>query len=291
MNIALHGKNLSKKKLLILEKIIENIKHNDINVFTSNELKENLTKKNSILRKIKSYNPNKLKKCKYILSFGGDGTLLDTVTHIYNLSIPILGINIGKLGFLSTFDIKQIDKTIKMIKKDKLNIDKRSLITVNSNKKNIFSPYNFALNEFTVVKKDSSSMLTIKCFVNNELLNTYWADGLIIASPTGSTGYSLSCGGPIVSPDTESFIITPISPHNLSVRSLIVSNKSKIKLIIESNEYNFLTSLDSRSYTCKSGTEITIMNSKFKVSLAKVRDYSFFNTLRGKLNWGYDLRN
>tara|TARA_Y100000741_G_scaffold24401_1_gene17644 strand:- start:1110 stop:1646 length:537 start_codon:yes stop_codon:yes gene_type:complete len=178
-----------------------------------------------------------------------------------------------------------------MIKKNKLNIDKRSLITVNSNKKNIFSPYNFALNEFTVVKKDSSSMLTIKCFVNNELLNTYWADGLIIASPTGSTGYSLSCGGPIVSPDTESFIITPISPHNLSVRSLIVSNKSKIKLIIESNEYNFLTSLDSRSYTCKSGTEITIMNSKFKVSLAKVRDYSFFNTLRGKLNWGYDLRN
>jgi len=291
MNIALHGKNLSKKKLLILEKIIENIKHNDINVFTSNELKENLTKKNSILREIKSYNPNKLKKCKYILSFGGDGTLLDTVTHIYNLSIPILGINIGKLGFLSTFDIKQIDKTIKMIKKNKLNIDKRSLITVNSNKKNIFSPYNFALNEFTVVKKDSSSMLTIKCFVNNELLNTYWADGLIIASPTGSTGYSLSCGGPIVSPDTESFIITPISPHNLSVRSLIVSNKSKIKLIIESNEYNFLTSLDSRSYTCKSGTEITIMNSKFKVSLAKVRDYSFFNTLRGKLNWGYDLRN
>tara|TARA_Y100000746_G_scaffold7685_1_gene6920 strand:- start:1165 stop:2040 length:876 start_codon:yes stop_codon:yes gene_type:complete len=291
MNIALHGKNLSKKKLLILEKIIENIKNNDINVFTSNELKENLTKKNSILRKIKSYNPNKLKKCKYILSFGGDGTLLDTVTHIYNLSIPILGINIGKLGFLSTFDIKQIDKTIKMIKKNKLNIDKRSLITVNSNKKNIFSPYNFALNEFTVVKKDSSSMLTIKCFVNNELLNTYWADGLIIASPTGSTGYSLSCGGPIVSPDTESFIITPISPHNLSVRSLIVSNKSKIKLIIESNEYNFLTSLDSRSYTCKSGTEITIMNSKFKVSLAKVRDYSFFNTLRGKLNWGYDLRN
>ena len=291
MNIALHGKNLSKKKLLILEKIIENIKHNDINVFTSNELKENLTKKNSILRKIKSYNPNKLKKCKYILSFGGDGTLLDTVTHIYNLSIPILGINIGKLGFLSTFDIKQIDKTIKMIKKNKLNIDKRSLITVKSNKKNIFSPYNFALNEFTVVKKDSSSMLTIKCFVNNELLNTYWADGLIIASPTGSTGYSLSCGGPIVSPDTESFIITPISPHNLSVRSLIVSNKSKIKLIIESNEYNFLTSLDSRSYTCKSGTEITIMNSKFKVSLAKVRDYSFFNTLRGKLNWGYDLRN
>ena len=291
MNIALHGKNLSKKKLLILEKLIENIKYNDINVFTSNELKENLTKKNSILRKIKSYNPNKLKKCKYILSFGGDGTLLDTVTHIYNLSIPILGINIGKLGFLSTFDIKQIDKTIKMIKKNKLNIDKRSLITVNSNKKNIFSPYNFALNEFTVVKKDSSSMLTIKCFVNNELLNTYWADGLIIASPTGSTGYSLSCGGPIVSPDTESFIITPISPHNLSVRSLIVSNKSKIKLIIESNEYNFLTSLDSRSYTCKSGTEITIMNSKFKVSLAKVRDYSFFNTLRGKLNWGYDLRN
>ncbi len=291
MNIALHGKNLSKKKLLVLEKIIENIKHNDINVFTSNELKENLTKKNSILRKIKSYNPNKLKKCKYILSFGGDGTLLDTVTHIYNLSIPILGINIGKLGFLSTFDIKQIDKTIKMIKKNKLNIDERSLITVASNKKNIFSPYNFALNEFTVVKKDSSSMLTIKCFVNNELLNTYWADGLIIASPTGSTGYSLSCGGPIVSPDTESFIITPISPHNLSVRSLIVSNKSKIKLIIESNEYNFLTSLDSRSYTCKSGTEITIMNSKFKVSLAKVRDYSFFNTLRGKLNWGYDLRN
>ncbi len=291
MNIALHGKNLSKKKLLILEKIIENIKYNDINVFTSNELKENLTKKNSILRKIKSYNPNKLKKCKYILSFGGDGTLLDTVTHIYNLSIPILGINIGKLGFLSTFDIKQIDKTIKMIKKNKLNIDERSLITVTSNKKNIFSPYNFALNEFTVVKKDSSSMLTIKCFVNNELLNTYWADGLIIASPTGSTGYSLSCGGPIVSPDTESFIITPISPHNLSVRSLIVSNKSKIKLIIESNEYNFLTSLDSRSYTCKSGTEITIMNSKFKVSLAKVRDYSFFNTLRGKLNWGYDLRN
>ena len=291
MNIALHGKNLNKKKLLVLEAIIENIRSNEINIYTSKELKQNLTNKKSNLKKIKTYNFKILRECKYIFSFGGDGTLLDTVTHIYNLSIPILGINIGKLGFLSTFDIKQIDKTIKMIKKNQLNIDKRSLITANSNKKNIFAPHNFALNELTVVKKDSSSMLTIKCFVNNELLNTYWADGLIIASPTGSTGYSLSCGGPIVSPDNESFIITPISPHNLSVRSLIVSNKSKIKLEIESNGYNFLTSLDSRSYTCKSGTEITIMNSEFKVSLAKVRDYSFFNTLRGKLNWGYDLRN
>ena len=265
MNIALHGKNLNKKKLLVLEAIIENIRSNEINIYTSKELKQNLTNKKSNLKKIKTYNFKILRECKYIF--------------------------IGKLGYLSTLDIKQIDKTIKMIKKNQLNIDKRSLITANSNKKNIFAPYNFALNELTVVKKDSSSMLTIKCFVNKELLNTYWADGLIIASPTGSTGYSLSCGGPIVSPDNESFIITPISPHNLSVRSLIVSNKSKIKLEIESNGYNFLTSLDSRSYTCKSGTEITIMNSEFKVSLAKVRDYSFFNTLRGKLNWGYDLRN
>ena len=152
-------------------------------------------------------------------------------------------------------------------------------------------PSEAALNEFSIIKKDSSSMLTIYCFANDVLLNTYWSDGLIISTPTGSTGYSLSCGGPIVSPNTKGFIITPISPHNLSLRPLIVSNNSKIKLIVESKGYNFLTSLDSRSYTCKNGTEINIISADFKVSLTKMKGYSFFNTLRNKLNWGYDLRN
>ncbi len=290
MNIAIHGKNLNKEKRLILEKIIDNIQSYDITVFISKELKNNLIKRKSRFKNIDVYSPTKLKLCKCIFSYGGDGTLLETVTHIYNLSIPILGINIGKLGFLSTFSINDMDKAITMLKNNKLNIDKRALITV-ATKPNMYLPYNFALNEFTIVKKDSSSMLTIHCFVNNELLNTYWADGLIIATPTGSTGYSLSCGGPIVSPENKSFIITPISPHNLSLRPLIVSNNSKIKLIVESKGYNFLTSLDSRSYTCKNGTEINIISAKFKVSLTKMKGYSFFNTLRNKLNWGYDLRN
>ena len=207
MNISIHGKNLNKEKCLILEKIIDNIKLQNINVQISRELYENFLKKNLRQKKISFYSSQKeLKSCDYIFSYGGDGTLLDTITHIGDLPIPILGINIGKLGFLSTISIDEINNTIEILKKNKLKIEKRSLVSV-SMKPNIYLPHNYALNEFSIIKKDSSSMLTIYCFANDVLLNTYWSDGLIISTPTGSTGYSLSCGGPIVSPNTKGFII------------------------------------------------------------------------------------
>ena len=284
MKIGIHGINLNDKKKKILSNLIKVINKNKIDILYSKKLSKNLGKK-----KIKTYNKTNIKELDFIISFGGDGTLLETVTHIENTGKHILGINIGKLGFLSTDVYNKFEILLHDIMQKKFSTDRRSLVNLSTTSKKIKK--NYALNEISIIKKDSSSMIKIHCQINDQFLCTYWADGLIIATPTGSTGYSLSCGGPILTPDTNNLIITPISPHNLGLRSLVVSDKSIIKLIVESQGIDFLVSMDSRSFTFRNEKELIITKSNFTINLIQPNNFDFFDTLRNKLNWGYDFRN
>lgn len=226
----------------------------------------------------------------YFLSIGGDGTLLSTVTYIGDLEIPILGINTGRLGFLVTSTTQEIENTINQLIKGNFQIEGRSLINLKSST-DYFKKLNFALNEVAILKQDSSSMITIKVSINNEYLNSYWADGLVISTPTGSTGYSLSCGGPIVQPGTKNFIISPVCPHNLNVRPMIVNDDSELTIEVESRNPNFLLVLDSRSKVVTNPLQVVLKKERFTAQIIKLKSYNYFDTLRDKLFWGSDARN
>ena len=282
--VGINGINITGEKRKILKSLISLLENKNINVLLSSQLAKSFPNDN-----FKTYSLNSISKIDFIISFGGDGTLLNTVTHIGNKQVKILGVNVGKLGFLS-FDVFDVfDKLIDDIINNKYTLEKRSLVSLKHNGEKINE--NFALNEISVIKKDSSSMIKIHCFIDNKFICTYWSDGLIISTPTGSTGYSLSCGGPILTPDTNNLIITPISPHNLGLRSIIISDSSKIKLQIENQKFNFLVSMDSRSYTFEGEQTFIIEKSKFEINLIHPNNFDFFETLRKKLNWGLDLRN
>ncbi|MEP7264644.1 MAG: NAD kinase [Bacteroidota bacterium] len=226
----------------------------------------------------------------FLFSIGGDGTILDTLTLVQNSEMPVLGINIGRLGFLSSISKEQITVAIEHIVRGQYSLDKRSLLRLESNKL-LFGEVNYALNELTIHKKDSSSMIIINTYLNGEYLNSYWADGLIISTPTGSTGYSLSCGGPIIVPHSENFVLTPIAPHNLNVRPIVVSDKHVISLEVEGRSQYFLASLDSRSVTIDSSIQLAVRKEDFTMNLVRIDNDNFLGTLRTKLKWGLDSRN
>ena len=284
MNIGINGINIKGDKKKTLIRLVEILERKKFKIFYSDTLNKSFSKTT-----YPNINKKNISIIDYVISFGGDGTLLNTVSLIGKSETKILGVNIGKLGFLS-YDVSEVfEQIIEEIIRSNYTLEKRSLVSI-SNKKDIIKN-NFALNEISVIKKDSSSMIKIHCYINNKFICTYWSDGLIISTPTGSTGYSLSCGGPILTPDTKNLIITPISPHNLSLRSIIISDDSKIKLKIENQGYNFLVSMDSRSYTFKGEQELIIKRAPFKANLIHPNNFDFFATLRKKLNWGFDLRN
>ena len=284
MNIGINGINIKGDKKKTLIRLVEILKRKKFKIFFSETLNKSFSKMT-----YKNINQKNISIIDYIISFGGDGTLLNTVSLIGKSETKILGVNVGKLGFLS-YDVSEVfEQIIEEIISSNYILEKRSLVSI-SNKKEIIKK-SFALNEISVIKKDSSSMIKIHCYINNKFICTYWSDGLIISTPTGSTGYSLSCGGPILAPDTKNLIITPISPHNLSLRSIIIADDSKIKLKIENQGYNFLVSMDSRSYTFKGEQELIIKRAPFKANLIHPNNFDFFATLRKKLNWGFDLRN
>ena len=284
MIVGINGINIRSERKKILNSLIDLLIQKGFKIFISKELSKSFSNSEH-----KVYNDRTILNMDFIISFGGDGTLLNTVTNVGRKGIKILGVNVGKLGFLS-FDVYDVfEKLIHDIQEDNYTLEKRTLVSIKNKNKNIQN--NFALNEISVIKKDSSSMIKIHCFIDNKFICTYWSDGLIISTPTGSTGYSLSCGGPILTPDSKNLLITPISPHNLSLRSIIISEKSKIKLEIEKQKYNFLVSMDSRSYTFKGDQKFIIEKSNFNINLIHPNNFDFFKTLRKKLNWGLDLRN
>ena len=284
MIVGINGINIKGDKRKTLKTLINLLNNKGINTLLSEQLLKSFPNDN-----YKRYKVSDLSKIDFIISFGGDGTLLNTVTHVGNTKVKILGVNVGKLGFLS-FDVYDVfEKLIDDIINHNYTLEKRSLVSLEHKGTTINE--NFALNEISVIKKDSSSMIKIHCYIDDKFICTYWSDGLIISTPTGSTGYSLSCGGPILTPDTNNLVITPISPHNLGLRSIIISDSSKIKLKIEDQKYNFLVSMDSRSYTFKGDQSFIIKKSNFTINLIHPNNFDFFETLRKKLNWGFDLRN
>jgi NAD+ kinase len=225
-----------------------------------------------------------------IISLGGDGTLLDTVTLVRDSGIPVLGINYGRLGFLANIGKEELSVAIESLAERKYVLDKRTLIHLDANIP-IFGDSPYALNEFTLHKKDSSPMIKIHTYLNGEFLNTYWADGLIVATPTGSTGYSLSCNGPVVFPDNNSFVITPISPHNLNIRPIIVPDNTIISFEIEGRTDGFITTLDARRATVPKEVQLAVKKESFGINLVRLNENNFLQTLRNKLSWGLDKRN
>ncbi|NCO63859.1 MAG: NAD kinase [Flavobacteriales bacterium] len=227
-----------------------------------------------------------------LISIGGDGTILRAITFVKDLGIPIIGINTGRLGFLATIQVNDIERAIQNIIDGKYRLSERSLLTIETSCKNEdISSLNFALNEIAVSRKNTTSMITVETHLNGEYLTSYWSDGLIVSTPTGSTGYSLSCGGPVITPDTNSFVITPIAPHNLSARPLIITDTTEIQLKVTGREESHLVSLDSRIATLENGTIITIKKAPFKIKMIDLLNESFLTTLRKKLLWGEDKRN
>lgn len=226
----------------------------------------------------------------YLISLGGDGTILDTVTLVEDSEIPVLGVNVGRLGFLADTQVEQLSRALEALHSGHFVLEKRSLLKLESDN-GLFGKHNYALNELTLHKRDTSNMMIVHAFLNGEFLNSYWADGLIMATPTGSTGYSLSCGGPIIVPQSESFLLAPIAPHNLNVRPILVPDNSVVSFEIEGRSPFYLASLDSRSISIDSKIQLAARKEDFKFNMVKLHGQNFLDTLRRKLMWGSDIRN
>ncbi|XOV92329.1 MAG: NAD kinase [Bacteroidota bacterium] len=287
--VAIHGHLIVENSIDAVNTFIDRLKREKKEIFVSQILKD----KNQSLSfdSFPTYTPRKdMQSFEFIASLGGDGTLLETITHVGSSELPIMGINTGRLGFLATISKDNLNDTLDLYFRDEYDFDERTLLKFDTDD-DLFEGKNFALNEFSIIRKDTSSMIVIECYLDGEYLNTYWADGLMVSTPTGSTGYSLSCGGPIIMPHTKNFIITPVSPHNLNVRPLIISEESKLTFKIKSKNQSFLVSLDSRSESIDHSRTLSVSKADFTARLIRIKGISFLDTLRTKLTWGLDKRN
>lgn len=232
------------------------------------------------------------KNTKVLISIGGDGTILRAATFVRDSEIPILGINVGRLGFLASIPKERVKEHLDRVLKGEFTLSKRTVLGLKTSVEiPALKQIDFALNEISINRKDTTSMITIDTYLNDEYLNSYWADGLIISTPTGSTGYSLSCGGAVLFPDAKGLIITPIAPHNLNVRPIVIAEDTQIKLRVSGREQHYLVSLDSRILTMSNDTELIIEKKPFDINMVSFEEKSFIQTLRNKLLWGEDKRN
>lgn len=292
MLVAIYNRTFEEKNIPQLQHILQKIHDHQIQMVFFKDFYERF-QSHFTFSATPIYFSNKYdlsRETDMMISLGGDGTLLDTITYVGSSNIPVIGINLGRLGFLAAIPENELDSAILSLVRGSYSIDKRSLIHLDSSVP-LFDGSPFALNEFTLHRKDSSSMIKIHTYLNGEFLNTYWADGLIVATPTGSTGYSLSCGGPVVFPQTSSFVITPVAPHNLNTRSILVPDDSVISFEVEGRAEHFLCTLDSRTEAITSGTQLAVKREKFTIGLIRPDEHNFLNTIRQKLYWGIDKRN
>ncbi|WP_442267560.1 NAD kinase [Tenacibaculum sp. ZS6-P6] len=292
--VAIYAQSYSLNAEQEVKTLIKCLEKNNIVVFIEEEY-YNLLVENNILNKkypVFSHFNDLSDSFDMLFTVGGDGTILRAVTYIRSLNIPILGINTGRLGFLATVQKKEIKEAVASIMEGKYTLQERSLLEIKTTPETAtFSELNFALNEVTIARRNTTSMIGIKTYLNEEYLTNYWADGLIISTPTGSTGYSLSCGGPVISPNSSSLVITPIAPHNLNARPIIIPEKTNIQLEISAREKDFLISLDSRITTVPQETIVQIQKAPFTVKTILLENQSYLKTLRQKLLWGEDTRN
>jgi NAD+ kinase len=291
MKIAIHGRAFNEVAKPYIQSMFDELKSRNAELQISSTYAQVLHEAG-----INTYSENTFSSAvdyqtaDFALSLGGDGTLLDSLTFIGEKETPILGINTGRLGFLATVSPENLIVELALLFQGKYEIEKRTLVSIDSNI-DIFNGINFGLNELGIMKTDTSSMIVIKSYLNDQFLNSYWADGLIVSTPTGSTGYNISVGGPVVMPGADIFVISPMSPHNLNVRPLVVSDNSVLRFEVESRSKSYLVSLDSRSKVVDDNTIITLKKEKFQACLLKLRGNDFLDTLRSKLNWGLDVRN
>lgn len=293
MVIAIYGRIFKKELQSPIQNLFDYLTQQEIPFYVEESYLIQCKQANVRIKENGSFdNHDSLKKLNvdFVISIGGDGTILDTLTYIKELEIPVLGINSGRLGFLAGVSLSNATKAIENLQKGHYQTDIRSLIELESNE-NLFEGVRYALNDFVILKKDTSSMIIIHTFINGEFLNSYWSDGLIVSTPTGSTGYSLSCGGPIVYPTSSSFAITPVAPHNLNVRPIIVSDDNILSFEIEGRASSYLISLDSRSESVTNKVQLAIKKADFKFLLVRFNDENYLKTLRSKLMWGVDNRN
>ncbi|EAS20469.1 inorganic polyphosphate/ATP-NAD kinase ppnK [Flavobacteria bacterium BBFL7] len=288
--IAIYGQYLQEDSLATIASVLTQLQLRDCDVYIEqdyvklidNQINLNATKTFASLDT--SYD--------LMISIGGDGTILRAVSYIGKLNIPVMGINTGRLGFLATLQSEELELAFDLLFSKKYRLSKRSLITATSkHPENHLAPDNFALNEVTVSRQNTTSMIQIETHLNGELLTSYWADGLIVSTPTGSTGYSLSCGGPVITPDAKALVITPIAPHNLNARPLVIPDDTIITVKVMGRENEFLASLDNRIASYPDETEITLKKADFTIDLIELDHVSFIKTIRHKLLWGEDKRN
>jgi NAD+ kinase len=292
MKITIYGKTFNKEFNPYISELFEKLSQHNVEVLVFQAFLDFIKKQTGIdTRNVGVFkNHNDIKKdVDYMISIGGDGTFLETIPFVRSFNIPIVGLNSGKLGFLANIASGEISSALDAIFNNDYEIESRALIKLDSDK-NIFGDLNFALNEITIQKK-SSSMITIDTYLDDEFLNTYWTDGLIISTPTGSTAYSLSVGGPIVIPGSGNFILAPIASHNLTVRPIVIPDNKIIKLKVHSRNEKFLITADNRTSLIDSSLKLTLYKADFKLKMLKLPNNSFYTTLRNKLMWGMDKRN
>ncbi len=292
MNVAIYGRKVNKQDVADYENLLKIIKDFGWKAILEKDLKKELEKKSKVGAHCDTFSSYKDLKSgiDFAFSIGGDGTFIKTVSYIRDSGVPILGINTGRLGFLANISRDQIHSTIEMIDQKKYVFQKRSLLRVET-EDHLYGDDNIALNEVTLHKKDTASMITVHASLDGNYLNSYWADGLIVSTPTGSTAYSLSCGGPIITPGCQVHILTPIAPHNLNVRPVVVPDHMPIKLKIEGRERKYLISLDANSKNISQGSELIIKKAEFMINVMKFEDNNFLDTIRNKMLWGIDKRN
>jgi NAD+ kinase len=294
MKIAIYGQYYQNSTEPIIKDIFTFFNRNNIEIVIESHFLALIQEKKIIEKEYKTFCSHTELDSSFdmLLSIGGDGTILRAATLVRDSGIPILGINAGRLGFLATVQKENIDKFLQIVIDKKYTLSKRTLLSLTSNPENeALNDINFAMNEVSVSRKDTTSMITIETYLNGEILNSYWADGLIISTPTGSTGYSLSCGGPILTPDVKSLVITPIAPHNLNARPLVIPDETEIMLKVSGREENYLVSLDSRITSVGNESVLTIKKTPFQINMVEIPNETFLKTLRSKLLWGEDKRN
>lgn len=291
MKIAIHGRHFAKEIQPHVQLLFDILHQKGVEMAISESFYEFLKSIDIQTYTHKSYkHPQGAPDADFIFSMGGDGTLLESVMQARARQIPILGFNTGRLGFLATVSPATIESSLQRLFDEQYQIEKRVLVSVSSSE-DLFEGYNYALNDFTITKTDTSSMITVHTYLDDEFMNSYWADGLIVSTPTGSTGYSLSCGGPVILPNNRVFVVTPISPHNLNVRPMVIPDTSVLKFTVESRSNNFLISLDSRFRIVDGSIQLTVQKEQFKAKLVKLEGDTFLKTIRTKLYWGLDARN
>ncbi len=296
MKIAVYGRTISQDARPHIEKLYHVLKSEGVELFFYAPFHAFLVEHCDIAIDLdypvfKTHQEFEAGKPDVMMTIGGDGTILDAATLVRRSGVPILGVNTGRLGFLADVAREEVIKAVKSLLRGAYSIQERNLISVSTSSPSVQPDPKFALNEIAVSRKDTTSMITVHTWINDEYLNSYWADGLIIATPTGSTGYSLSCGGPIIMPGSENFVITPIAPHNLTVRPFVIPNHFKIRMKVETREDKFLTSVDSRIYACDESVEVFLERADFKIRMIQTEVQNFPSTLRNKLLWGLDRRN